>query len=69
MKSAAVRVVAGETMDFAFAPSHPGDYVLEVTSTYNVPRVTRAPVIARVCDARRGRVARSRTLLPSAAQR
>jgi FtsP/CotA-like multicopper oxidase with cupredoxin domain len=64
MKAAATRVVAGETMDFAFAPSHPGDYVLEVTSAYNVPRVTRVPVIARVCHGRRGGMAQSRIHAP-----
>jgi FtsP/CotA-like multicopper oxidase with cupredoxin domain len=48
---AATRMIAGETRDVAFMPSHPGSFVLEVTSAYNVPRVTRVPFIARSCGA------------------
>jgi len=48
-RAAATRLIAGETRDMAFTPSHPGTFVLEVTSAYNVPRVTRVRVIARAC--------------------
>jgi manganese oxidase len=48
-KAAAARLAAGETTDFAFTPPHPGDYGLEITSVYNIPRVTRVPVIAKAC--------------------
>jgi hypothetical protein len=50
--AAATRLIAGETRDVSFTPSHPGTFVLEVTSAYNVPRVTRVPVIAKTCGAR-----------------
>ena len=49
--AAATRVIAGETRDVAFTPAHPGTFVLEVTSAYNVPRVTRVPMIAKECGA------------------
>jgi manganese oxidase len=48
---AATRLIPGETRDLAFTPPHPGTFVLEVTSAYNVPRVTRVPMIARACKA------------------
>jgi manganese oxidase len=49
--AAATRLIAGETRDVSFTPSHPGTFVLEVISAYNVPRVTRVPVIAKACGA------------------
>ena len=49
--AAATRLIAGETRDMSFTPSHPGTFVLEVTSAYNIPRVTRVPVIAKDCRA------------------
>ena len=44
-------LIAGETRNVAFTPSHPGTFTLEVTSAYNVPRVTRVPMIAKECGA------------------
>jgi len=44
---AAARLGAGETMDVAFTPLHPGQLTLEVTSLYGAPRVTRVGVIVR----------------------
>jgi hypothetical protein len=35
--------------DVAFTPEHPDTFILEVTSAYNVPRVTRVPMIAKEC--------------------
>jgi FtsP/CotA-like multicopper oxidase with cupredoxin domain len=49
---AATKVNAGETRDVEFTPPHLGEYVLEVTSLYNVPRVTRVPLISRSCTSR-----------------
>ncbi len=46
---AATRLIAGETRDVAFTPAHPGTFILEVISAYNVPRVTRVPMIAKEC--------------------
>jgi FtsP/CotA-like multicopper oxidase with cupredoxin domain len=51
-RSAAARVGAGETMDFAFAPAHPGSYALEVASVYGTTRVTRVPMLAKICATR-----------------
>jgi len=56
---AATRLIAGETRDVAFIPSHAGTYVLETTSVYNVPRVTRLPLVATTCGARARRVRRA----------
>jgi FtsP/CotA-like multicopper oxidase with cupredoxin domain len=50
-QAAAARLVPGETRDFAFTPSHPGSYALEITSAYNVSRVMRAPIVAKSCGA------------------
>jgi len=50
-RTAAARVGAGETMDFAFAPAHAGSYTLEVTSLFGITRVTRVPLIAKDCAA------------------
>jgi FtsP/CotA-like multicopper oxidase with cupredoxin domain len=38
---------AGETMDVAFTPPHPGHFTLEVTALYGVPRVIHVDVIVR----------------------
>lgn len=45
---AAARVGAGETMDVAFTPPHPGRFTLEVSSSYGVTRVTRLGLIVEL---------------------
>jgi FtsP/CotA-like multicopper oxidase with cupredoxin domain len=42
---AVVRLGAGETVDVAFTPAHPGRFTLEVTALFGVPRVTRVDII------------------------
>ena len=43
---AAARFGAGETMDVIFTPTHTGRYTLEVTSLFDLPRITRLEIDA-----------------------